>query len=78
MPARGQGFGLGFAVRKDTGRNPLPGSPGEFYWVGATGPAFWIDPSEKLFAIWMVQAPVARTRYYRGIFRNLVYQALVH
>ena len=78
MPERGQGFGLGFAVRKDPGRNPLPGSPGEFYWVGATGPAFWIDPAEKLFAIWMLQAPLSQTRHYRGIFRNLVYQALTN
>jgi CubicO group peptidase (beta-lactamase class C family) len=78
MAERGQGFGLGFAVRTVAGRNALPGSPGEFYWVGATGPAFWIDPSEKLVAVWMVQTPIAQTRYYRGIFRNLVYQAMTH
>jgi CubicO group peptidase (beta-lactamase class C family) len=29
-PEDGQGFGLGFAVRNQAGRNPLPGSPGEF------------------------------------------------
>ena len=78
MPERGQGFGLGFAVRKDLGRNPLPGSPGEFYWVGATGPAFWVDPSEQLIAVWMVQLPLPQTRQYRGLFRNLVYQAITN
>jgi CubicO group peptidase (beta-lactamase class C family) len=78
MPERGQGFGLGFAVRKDLGRNPLPGSPGEFYWVGATGTAFWVDPSEKLVAVWMIQVPLSNGRYYRGLFRNLVYQAMTN
>ena len=36
-PAEGQGFGLGFAIRKEPGRNPLPGSVGTFYWTGAWG-----------------------------------------
>ena len=31
----GQGFGLGFAVRTEQVRNPLPGSLGDYYWGGA-------------------------------------------
>jgi CubicO group peptidase (beta-lactamase class C family) len=79
MPSaeQGQGFGLGFAVRKDAGRNFLPGSPGEYYWVGAFGTAFWVDPSEKLVTVMMVQVPLAQGRYYRGLLRSLVYQAVV-
>jgi CubicO group peptidase (beta-lactamase class C family) len=31
MPAVGQGFGLGFAVRTAQGHNPLPGTVGTYY-----------------------------------------------
>jgi CubicO group peptidase (beta-lactamase class C family) len=74
----GQGFGLGFAVRVAPGHNPYPGSVGEFYWVGATGTAFWVDPKERLIAVLMAQLAPAQTRHYRSLIRNLVYQALVN
>src|SRR6516165_10211638 len=74
----GQGFGLGFAVRVTPGHNPYPGSVGEFYWVGATGTAFWVDPKERLVAILMIQLPLAQSRHYRSLIRNLVYQALTN
>src|SRR5262249_57614767 len=67
----GQGFGLGFAVRVTPGHNPYPGSVGEFYWVGATGTAFWVDPKERLVAILMIQLPLTQTRHYRSLIRNL-------
>lgn len=76
-PERGYGFGLGFAVRKSRGVNPLPGSPGEFCWVGASGTAFWIDPREQLIAVWMSQIPWSESGHYRSLLRNMVYQALV-
>jgi len=77
-PEDGQGFGLGFAVRNQVGRNPLPGSPGEFYWVGVYGTAFWVDPREKLIAVLMVQLPPTPiAAHYRSLLRNLVYQALM-
>ena len=74
-PEMGQGFGLGFCVRTDAGRNPLPGSVGDHYWGGAYGTFFWIDPAEDMYAILMLQAPEQRlqTRY---VIRSLVYQAL--
>jgi CubicO group peptidase (beta-lactamase class C family) len=74
---QGQGFGLGFAIRKEAGRNFLPGSPGDFYWVGAFGTAFWVDPSEKLVAVMMEQVPLAQSGHGRQLFRGLVYQAIV-
>jgi CubicO group peptidase (beta-lactamase class C family) len=74
---QGQGFGLGFAIRKEAGRNFLPGSPGNFYWVGAFGTTFWVDPSEKLVVIMMEQVPLAQGRYYRQLLPSLVYQAIV-
>ena len=57
MPQMGQGFGLGFAVRTAEGRNPLPGSVGTFYWTGAWGTTFFVDPQEKLIALQMIQVP---------------------
>ncbi|WP_119421503.1 serine hydrolase domain-containing protein [Desertibaculum subflavum] len=76
-PEFGQGFGLGFAVRTDTGRNPLHGSQGDYFWGGAYGTYFWIDPKEKLIAILMMQAPAARL-HYRYLMREMVYQAIVN
>jgi hypothetical protein len=46
-PKVGQGFGLGFVVRTQEGRNPMPGSPGEYYWAGIWGTAFWADPKRE-------------------------------
>ena len=72
----GQGFGLGFAVRTDQGRNPLPGSVGDYYWGGAYGTYFWHDPRERMYVVFMMQSPAARLRY-RFLLRDLVYQALI-
>ena len=75
LPEFGQGFGLGFCVRKEAGRNPVHGSAGEFYWSGVHGTYFWIDPSESLIGIVMICAPNVR-RHYRALMRQLTYQAL--
>jgi CubicO group peptidase (beta-lactamase class C family) len=71
----GLGFGLGFAVRTHSGRNPLPGSVGDFSWSGVTGTYFWIDPQQELVAILMMQAPLQRL-HYRYLMRTMVYQAI--
>jgi CubicO group peptidase (beta-lactamase class C family) len=70
----GYGFGLGFAVRLQTGISPVPGSIGQYFWGGLAGTTFWIDPAEQLFAIMLIQAPGQRD-YYRNLFRDLVYAA---
>jgi CubicO group peptidase (beta-lactamase class C family) len=72
----GHGFGLGFAVRRDLGIAPTVGTPGEFFWGGMAGTVFWIAPKEELVAMMMIQGPGQRD-YYRYLFRNLVYAALV-
>ena len=72
----GHGFGLGFAVRKDLGVASVPGSVGTYFWGGMAGTTFFVDPAEDLFACLMLQAPNQR-EYYRMLFRNLVYGALV-
>jgi len=77
MPSMGQGFGLGFAVRTEAGQNPLPGSVGSFYWTGAYGTTFYIDPEEKMIIIMMIQSPMSTGARYRRVVRYLAYQALV-
>jgi CubicO group peptidase (beta-lactamase class C family) len=77
LPQYGQGYGLGLGVRKEAGRSMVPGSVGDYYWGGATGPYFWVDPQEKLIAVMMLQASDIQLRtHYRSLLRNLVYQAL--
>ncbi|HEX3952802.1 MAG TPA: serine hydrolase domain-containing protein [Stellaceae bacterium] len=76
-PEMGQGFGLGFAVRTAAGHNPLPGSVDNYYWTGAWGTTFWVDPAEKLIAIQMIQTPASVGSTYRRAFRELTYGALI-
>jgi CubicO group peptidase (beta-lactamase class C family) len=75
-PAMGQGFGLGFVVRTEGGQNPLPGSVGSFYWTGAYGTTFFVDPKQELVIIMMTQVPLQATGLYRRAVRYLAYQAL--
>jgi len=75
-PEAGQGFGLGFAVRTDTGRNSLHGSIGDYFWAGAYGTYFWIDPKEQMAVVLMMHAPALRLDY-RYLMRGLVYQAVI-
>ena len=72
----GHGFGLGFAVRTHEGLATVPGSKGLYYWGGIAGTSFFVDPVKDFFAILMIQAPNQRD-YYRPLFRNLVYAALL-
>jgi CubicO group peptidase (beta-lactamase class C family) len=72
----GVGFGLGFAV----GLGPVPtamaGSAGDFYWGGAASTAFWVDPAEDLFVVFMTQLPPSVAYPIRAQLRALVYQAI--
>jgi CubicO group peptidase (beta-lactamase class C family) len=77
-PEMGTSFGLGFAVRVDPGRNPEPGSVGDFSWAGITGTFFWVDPKEKLVTVLMVQSPQAMNGVIWRQTRTMVYQALVN
>jgi len=77
VPEMGTSFGLGFAIRVDPGRNPLPGSVGDFSWAGIAGTYFWVDPKEKLVSVLMIQVPQAATGAYFRQTRTMVYQALV-
>ena len=73
----GHGFGLGFAVRKHLGVATVPGSVGTYFWGGLAGTTFFVDPALDLFGILMLQAPNQR-EYYRMLFRDLVYAAVMN
>ena len=77
-PEMGTSFGLGFAVRTEPGRNPLPGSVGDFSWGGIYGTLFWVDPKEKLVSVLMMQVPMAVNVPYWRQTRTLVYQSLIN
>jgi CubicO group peptidase (beta-lactamase class C family) len=75
LPGEGYGFGLGFAVRKGPGGSPLPGSTGDYWWIGRAGTSFFVDPAEDLIGILMLQR-YWRALHYQRLFRNLAYQAI--
>jgi CubicO group peptidase (beta-lactamase class C family) len=74
----GTGFGLGFAVRNETGRFEVTGNAGEYYWAGAAGTGFYVDPRDGIICVWMTQAQFGMARRYdRYLFKQMVYQAIV-
>ena len=76
LPA-GTGFGLGFAVRKETGLFEVTGTKGEYFWGGAAGTGFYVDPTEEIVVVWMTQGqPGIARRYDRYLFKQMVYQAI--
>ena len=76
LPGPGYGFGLGFAVRRDSGVGTANSSVGEFNWGGAGGTAFWVDPKEDMLVVYMMQSPSKRT-HYRAMLRDMIYASLV-
>jgi CubicO group peptidase (beta-lactamase class C family) len=77
MGTPGYTFGLGFAVRQGQGVAGVPGSAGEFMWAGYAGTFFWVDPKEQIVAVYMTQAPSPIRAYYRKLFKQLVYAAVI-
>jgi CubicO group peptidase (beta-lactamase class C family) len=73
----GYTFGLGFAVRQGDGIAGVHGSAGEFMWAGYAGTYFWVDPKEEIVGVYMSQAPSPVRAYYRKLFKQLIYQAIV-
>jgi CubicO group peptidase (beta-lactamase class C family) len=72
----GVGFGLGFAVGQGPVATAMAGSAGEFYWGGAASTAFWVDPAEDLFAVFMTQLMPSMAYPFRAQLRALVYGAI--
>lgn len=76
FPAPGLGFGLGFAVVTNVADNKFAGSEGVFFWNGAFNTHFFIDPKEKLIAVFMTHLDPFNI-YYHDKLRQFVYQAIV-
>ncbi|MDP2142154.1 MAG: serine hydrolase domain-containing protein [Gammaproteobacteria bacterium] len=74
--AKGTGFGLGFAVVEDPTAVGTIGSVGEYYWGGAAGTVFWIDPQEEVIGIAMIQHMNVRVPL-RATFKALVNGAII-
>ena len=71
LPGPGYGFGLGFAVRTATGEAAFPSDVGTYYWGGAGGTYFWVDPKSDLVVVLMLQSPKLRV-YYRTLLQDMV------
>jgi len=74
--AAGFGFGLTFAVSLGPGQTGSIGSAGEYYWAGAAGTVFWIDPKEQMIGVFMIQNFMDQFAIAKQ-FRQLAYQAIV-
>lgn len=69
------GFGLGFGTHERGGCDELA-SVGSYYWGGAYGSSYLVDPKEHLVIVFM-ENRLPRRSQPGANFRNLVYQALV-
>lgn len=72
----GAGFGLGFGITLDPARTLIPGSPGEFYWGGIYSTFFFVDPVERLHAVFMTQLTPSSTYPVRRQIKTLIYSAI--
>lgn len=74
------GFGYGFncAVVFDPAAAVLPDGKGTFFWDGAAGTWFWVDPTNDIVFVGMIQRMTSKDNHdleYRS--HATVYQALV-
>ena len=77
----GIGFGLDFAIVLDPASANTPRGKNSFYWGGAFGTWFWIDPTNDVIVVGMIQnvdgsRPTGDTPPVRTISPKMVYAAL--
>jgi CubicO group peptidase (beta-lactamase class C family) len=58
-------FGLGFRIQDGT-----------YFWGGAAGTRFWVDPENKISGVFMIQINPFRGKNYGGEFKKFAYRAL--
>ena len=61
----------------DPAKAMIAGSPGEYAWGGAASTAFWIDPAEEMFVVFMTQLSPSSAYPFRRELRVLSYQAIL-
>jgi CubicO group peptidase (beta-lactamase class C family) len=74
----GLGYGYDCAVVFDPLEANLPDGKGTFFWDGAADTRFWIDPTNDIVFVGMIQrmlGPASPNLQY--LSRSVVYQALV-
>jgi CubicO group peptidase (beta-lactamase class C family) len=76
--AAGMGYGLDVAVAIDPAASGAPVGVGTFSWGGSAGTWFWIDPTNDLFFVGMIQRVGGVGPGLDATTRTLVYQALEH
>ena len=76
LKSPGKKFGLGFAIVTDVAATKVLGSEGVYYWAGAFNTHFFIDPKEKIVAVFMTQSAAFSMEYHNKL-QQLVYQSLV-
>lgn len=72
----GVGFGLDFAVVTDPVKAGGLYGKGTYYWSGAAGTWFWIDPAYDVVVVGLVQRMMGGPNMH-NLSRTAVYQALV-
>jgi len=73
----GMGFGLGFEVVEHVGKTGRYGSVGAYGWGSAYYQRYFVDPQEKLIAVFFSQLVPAGGLDLDSKYRTLVYQAIV-
>jgi CubicO group peptidase (beta-lactamase class C family) len=76
LKSPGNKFGLGFAVVTDVAATKVLGSEGVYFWAGAFNTHFFIDPKEKIVAVFMTQEAAFSMEYHHKM-KQFVYQAIV-
>ena len=81
MPQRqgvpAMGFGLGFAVNMEEGKDEMKTPKGLFFWGGAASTYFWVDPVNDISVVFMTQVIPSNSHGIPDLMRAMVYDALV-
>jgi CubicO group peptidase (beta-lactamase class C family) len=72
----GYGFGLTFAVNLGPGKVGSVGSAGEYWWAGAAGTNFWIDPKEHMIGVFLINVLPPTDIPAADQFKRMAYLAL--
>jgi CubicO group peptidase (beta-lactamase class C family) len=73
----GFGYGYNCAVLFDPLEANLPDGKGTFFWDGAAGTWFWVDPTNDIVFVGMIQRLHGGAPNVEYLSRSVVYQALV-
>ena len=75
--SHGDGFGYGFGVLTEQGRDKDVAGVGSYSWGGIFYTYFWIDPQRRLFGIMMTQLHPSNHLKLREEIKRLTYDALM-